>query len=93
MKFSVSKNKLKENLYSFMRKCQYQPLQDSYVRSLSTSDFPRFHLYIEIREKEYIFNLHLDQKKPSYGKEKAHSGEYEGEVVEQEIERIKKTID
>lgn len=89
MKIFISKDKLKDNLYSFMRRCRYRPLRDSYVRSLSSGDYPRFHLHIEDGEKEHVFNLHLDQKKPSYGKEKAHSGEYKGELVEQEAERIK----
>ena len=49
--------------------------------------------------KNYSFNLHLDQKKPSYfghrslgeGRLKghAHSGDYDGPVVEGEAERIK----
>ena len=39
-----------------------------------------------------IFNLHLDQKKPTYEWHIAHSGEYDGELVEKEIERIKKIL-
>ena len=52
--------------------------------------------------KTYIFSLHLDQKKTSYPARNAsrhsdaggegwhaHSGEYDGEVVENEAERIK----
>ena len=37
-------------------------------------------------------NLHLDQKKPSYEGAAAHSGEYEGELVEKEAERIKQIL-
>jgi len=40
-----------------------------------------------------IFNLHLDQKRPIYKGVTAHSGEYEGEVVEKEVERIKKILE
>ena len=34
-------------------------------------------------------NLHLDQKAPVYEGAAAHSGEYEGEVVSREAERLK----
>ena len=89
MKIKIQKSDLKENLYSFLRKCGYKPFYNSYIKILSSSGYPRFHLYINEEEKQYIFNLHLDQKKPSYGKEAAHSGEYDGEVVEEEGERIR----
>jgi len=36
-----------------------------------------------------MFNLHLDQKQPSYAGAHAHNAEYEGEIVEREIERLK----
>ena len=88
MKIYIEKNNLAENLYNFMRKCGYQPLKDSYVKPLANFGYPRFHVYSQETENQYILNLHLDQKKPSYGKEKAHSGEYKGEIVEQEAERI-----
>lgn len=76
-----------------MRRCRYHPLKDSYVRPLSAGDYPRFHLYIKNKGEEYIFNLHLDQKKKSYGKETAHSGEYGGKLIEEEVERIKNLIE
>ena len=75
-----------------MRKCGYAPFHDSYIRSLAPSGYPRFHLYVDETESQYILNLHLDQKRPIYGKQTAHSGEYEGEVVEEEAERIKSNI-
>jgi len=34
----------------------------------------------------------LDQKKPIYQGTPAHSGEYEGKVVEEETERIKQIL-
>jgi hypothetical protein len=40
-----------------------------------------------------FFNLHLDQKKASYENNPAHSGEYEGKLVEEEKERIIKIIE
>jgi len=37
-------------------------------------------------------NLHLDQKAPCYQGSSAHAGEYEGEILEKEKERIKEFI-
>jgi len=67
-------------------------LRDSFIRPLQSSDYPRFHLYIEKRENELILNLHLDQKKPIYKGSPAHAGEYDGPVVEQEAQRIRQAI-
>ncbi len=36
-----------------------------------------------------IINLHLDQKRPSYGTARAHSGEYDSPLVANEGQRIK----
>ncbi len=89
------------------------PGEFSIVRQVSRNDYPRFHLYIKpasakasdglVKANDYMFNLHLDQKKPSYGdrrslgegrlKAHAHSGEYNGPIVENEAERIKAILD
>ena len=62
----------------------------SYARSIDPGRFyPRFHAYLELTGSETKLNLHLDMKKPSYGGNAAHSGEYEGELVENEAQRIK----
>ncbi len=66
--------------------------QESMVRRVGRGNFPRFHAYINREGDKVIINLHLDQKQPSYGVASAHSGEYEGEVVEKEIERLKSYI-
>ena len=66
--------------------------QDSFERALSRSGYPRFHVYINHKEDAVEFNLHLDQKKPSYRGVKAHSGEHNGPVVEGEIKRLKSLI-
>ena len=85
-----------------MRSCGYleiaNPHKDneiSYARSLDPGRFyPRFHIYIESEDKKnLVLTLHLDAKKPSYEGTSAHSGEYDGEVVEQEAERIKKVLE
>jgi hypothetical protein len=92
MKIHIKKNSLKGSLYNFLRQGGYMPFHNSYIKILSRSGYPRFHLYVNETDNQYVLNLHLDQKKPSYGKETAHSGEYEGEVVEREAERIKELI-
>ena len=67
-----------------------QTKQESFVRRIGRDFYPRFHLYIkELNEKELLFNLHLDQKKASYAGFKRHNAEYDGELVEREMERIK----
>lgn len=66
--------------------------QESCVRRLGGGFYPRFHMYIEERGEQIIFNLHLDQKQPSYAGAHAHNAEYDGEVVEGEIERLKNLL-
>lgn len=60
----------------------------SYVRRLSNNFYPRFHVYIEKKPDGIWLNLHLDQKQASYSGQTMHSGEYDGEIVEQEGKRI-----
>lgn len=76
-----------------VKRCGYAEMRNkdgevSYVRRLRGYQYPRFHIYLE---NDFI-NLHLDQKEPSYKGASAHSGEYDGEVVEKEAERIKQII-
>jgi hypothetical protein len=59
------------------------------VRKLAVNNYPRFHAYVKQQGTDYIFSLHLDQKKPLYKGTHAHSGEYFGPVVDAEAERIK----
>lgn len=66
--------------------------ETSVIRKLGMGDYPRFHLYIKENDDGFVFNLHIDQKKPSYKGAHAHSGEYDGELVEEEAERIKQLL-
>lgn len=66
--------------------------QESYTLRLGSGFYPRWHLYAEERADELVLNLHLDQKKPSYGVGHAHSGEYEGAIVETETLRLKSLL-
>jgi hypothetical protein len=97
MKFSLE-GPLRDNIFNFMRKAGYFSLGGSretelnYIRTVAGDPYPRFHLYLKNEEGTWVFNLHLDQKKPSYEGSSAHSGEYDGETVEKEAERIKEIL-
>ena len=49
-------------------------------------------MYVKENSKKIIFDLHLDQKEPSYGGTHAHNAEYTGEVVSSEIDRLKTAL-
>lgn len=66
--------------------------RDSFARRLGAGFYPRLHMYADEQGDSIIFNLHLDQKQPSYPGASAHNAEYGGEVVEEEIERLEKLI-
>lgn len=65
---------------------------DSYVRRLGNGFYPRLHMYAEERDGQAVFNLHLDQKQASYEGAHMHNAEYDGPVVEGEINRLKSFI-
>lgn len=56
-------------------------------------DYPRFHIYLKKKDNSLEFNLHLDQKKPSYLKQAKHSGEYDSDLVLGEKQRIQKILE
>jgi len=99
MKFVIKNNK--ENILNIARKIGYifqakNPARSElvFIRPLERGGYPRFHLYIKenLENQELIFNLHLDQKRPIYKGAPAHAGEYEGNVVKAEAERIKRIL-
>jgi len=78
-----------------LRRAGYFPFRDpktgseSFVCRLGPDFYPRFHLYLKDREGMITLSLHLDQKQASYGgADHMHNGEYEGEHIEKELERI-----
>ena len=96
MEFFFEKELLNDNIYNLLKKIGYHFIGKNqkkseivFNRPLERNRYPRFHLYLKINEDRIIFNLHLDQKKPSYKGSPAHSAEYEGKIVENEAERIK----
>lgn len=89
---------LKENIVNLARTIGYINLDTvnhnefGMVRKLSYNNYPRFHLFVKQRGDHFHFSLHLDQKQPSYAGSHAHSGEYEGVAVENEVDRIKEIL-
>jgi predicted secreted protein len=89
-------DKCSDNLAAALRKIGYTSKRGSVktgeisaVRVMARGGFPRFHIYAKIEGNNLYFNLHLDQKRPSYSGVRAHSGEHESQAVKQEANRIK----
>jgi len=95
MKLILDKNILDQPPEGLLRQAGYAYLmdrntgQESYVRRLNRGFYPRFHLYLKEQDGQVIFDLHLDQKQASYEGAPAHNAEYDGDIVEQEMARIK----
>ncbi len=65
----------------------------SFVRPLGRSGYPRFHFFVRFdKGKEAVFDIHLDQRKPVYAGSRAHAAEYDGPLLEDEVERIRTLI-
>jgi hypothetical protein len=62
----------------------------SFVRVLARSaSYPRFHMYVSVVGTDMKINIHLDQKKETYGTGTRHHGEYEDEgALKIEVERL-----
>ncbi len=97
MEFFIPESEIQENIVNIGKKIGYfcigrgkSEAEFSFIRPLDRRDFPRFHLFIrKDKGKNIRFNLHLDQKKPSYGKYSVHNAEYESPLIENEASRIK----
>lgn len=81
------------NLRMWMRRAGYAEVPGakgvtSYAKRVHTTPFPRYHCYLEDLGQEWTINLHLDMKAPTYEGSRAHSGEYEGPLIEQEAQRL-----
>ena len=96
MKFEI--NKARENVLNIAKRIGYIPQHSTenrevvLVRPLERGGYPRFHLYVAEAGDKLVFNLHLDQRRPSYAGSHAHSGEYDGELVHGEAKRIQAII-
>ena len=98
MNLILANNQLSQTPEMFLREIGYIYLEDrktgneSFVRPLNRGYYPRFHLYLEQPAGKIILNLHLDQKQASYAGAHAHNAEYDGELVQEEIRRIKSLV-
>ncbi len=86
---------IKENPVNLLRRAGYSFQRQengemSFVRPLARAGFPRFHMYAHVADLNLIINIHLDQKKETYGQATRHHGEYENDgALKTEIERLK----
>ena len=66
----------------------------SFVRPLAGAAYPRFHAYLkhDSVNKKIALNLHLDQKRASYAGTTAHSGEYDGQLLLDELARLTRLL-
>lgn len=86
---------IKENVVNVARSIGYLIIDTkdngeyNLVRKLTGENYPRFHVYLRQAGDRLVFSLHLDQKKPSYAGSHAHSGEYDGPLLQDEADRIK----
>lgn len=97
MKFIIPDPDKKRNLVNLLRGIGYhfdgsKGSELTFYHSVSSGLFPRFHIYIKEATDGWEANIHLDQRKPSYEGSHAHSGEYEGEIIEKEVANLKKLL-
>jgi len=96
MKLILDKNQLNMAPEQWLRRAGYGFIRDrqrdkeSFVRRLGSYHYPRLHMYASEKNGQIVFDLHLDQKQASYQGSHMHNAEYDGPVVEAEIDRLKK---
>jgi hypothetical protein len=90
--------KITENPVNVLRRIGYvfqrhEGDEMSFVRPLARAGFPRFHIYAKLEGSDLIINIHLDQKKETYGRDTRHHGEYADDgALGEEVKRIKSII-
>ncbi len=67
--------------------------QISYMKRISDTKFPHYHVYLEDMNGGLQINLHVDQKEATHEGSSAHAGEYEGTLVETEMNYIARAIE
>ena len=76
--------------YTFQRN---EGKEMSFVRALARAGYPRFHMYVSVAGRDMKINIHLDQKKETYGEGTRHHGEYENDgALKTEVERLMKVL-
>ncbi len=87
---------ISENPVSLLRRAGYifqhqEQGEMSFIRPLAQAGYPRFHCYTTLSRSDLSLNLHLDQKKHTYGEATRHHGEYEESApLQEERERLRK---
>lgn len=85
---------IKENPVTLMRRAGYvfqrnEGGEMSFVLPMARSGYPRFHVYCKAEGSALSVNLHLDQKRETYGDATRHHGEYdESPTVQEEAKRL-----
>lgn len=81
-----------ETPLSIMRKAGYvfqraEGDEMSFIRTLGSSGYPRFHCYTKVAKITLTVSFHLDQKKHTYGDTTRHHGEYgsDGPMKEERV--------
>lgn len=79
---------------TFMRRAGYGYQKEgsgevAFTRRVGASPFPRYHAYTQQEGTQVTINLHLDQKETTYQGSRAHSGEYDGPLIQQELDRLR----
>jgi len=89
---------IKENPINILRQAGYTFQQRSgdeisFVRPFSSSGYPRFHMYMKMKDRDMAISIHFDAKKETYGGETRHHGEYENEgVLKEEVKRLQNLL-
>ncbi|MFW0838006.1 MAG: hypothetical protein ACKKL5_03320 [Candidatus Komeilibacteria bacterium] len=67
----------------------YHQHNNSWVRRVGGDQYPRWHIYAnEVADDNVVFNIHLDQRAGVHQGATAHAGNYDGDIVKDEVERI-----
>lgn len=72
----------------FSRLGYHQERNGSFAKRAGSGIFPRYHVYAEVQGENLRVSVHLDAKAPSYEGTSAHAGEYDGPLIEAEVQRI-----
>ena len=98
MKLVISRNQISENPDQFFQRAGFARIfdnrrgQESFVRRLGNYHYPRLHVYINEAGERITFDMHLDQKQASYSGSHMHNADYDGPVVETEINRLRELV-
>ena len=97
MKIKILFSELSQNIQVVLRRAGYQLYRTQgselvFSRRLSrTNFFPRFHLYLHQTSAGWEGNLHYDLRQTVQANP-VHGEEYEGEIVEEEYQRLNNLI-